>query len=92
MGLPWLVWLSKLSAGLQTKGLPVRFPVREHAWVVGLAPSWRHVRGSRSMYLLHIDDSLLVFLWSVHGILPKSCSCATCGCNDCSEPVYLGIK
>ena len=35
---PWLVWLSGLSAGLQTKGLPVRFPVRAHAWVVGQVP------------------------------------------------------
>ena len=36
---PWLVWLSGLSAGLQTKGLLVRFPVRAHAWVVGQVPS-----------------------------------------------------
>ena len=27
----WLVWLNGLSAGLQTKGLPVQFPVRAHA-------------------------------------------------------------
>ena len=33
--LPWLVWLRGLSASLQTKGLPVQFPVRAHAWVVG---------------------------------------------------------
>ena len=32
---PRLVWLSGLSAGLQTKGSPVRFLVRAHAWVVG---------------------------------------------------------
>ena len=32
---PWLVWLSGLSAGMQTKGLSVRFPVRAHAWVAG---------------------------------------------------------
>ena len=36
---PWLVWLSGLSAGLWTKGLPVQFPVRAHAWVVGQVPS-----------------------------------------------------
>ena len=36
---PWLVWLSGLSAGLQTKGSPVRFPVRAHLWVVGQVPS-----------------------------------------------------
>ena len=29
--LPWLVWLSGLSAGLRTKGSLVRFPVRAHA-------------------------------------------------------------
>ena len=28
--LPWLVWLSGLSTGLQTKGSPFRFPVRAH--------------------------------------------------------------
>ena len=33
--LPWLVWLSGLSAGLWTKGLPDSFPVRARAWVVG---------------------------------------------------------
>ena len=32
---PWLVWLSGLSTGLQTKGSQVGFPVRAHAWVVG---------------------------------------------------------
>ena len=36
--LPWLVWLSGLSAGLQTKGSPVRFPVRVHAWVADQVP------------------------------------------------------
>ena len=42
---PWLVWLSGLSAGLQTKGSPVRFPVRAHAWDAGQVPSWGHKRG-----------------------------------------------
>ena len=37
--LPWLVQLSGLSAGLQTKGSPVGFPVRAHAWVAGQVPS-----------------------------------------------------
>ena len=31
--------LSGLSAGLLTERSPVRFPVRAHAWVVGLVPS-----------------------------------------------------
>ena len=35
---PWLV-SSGLSAGLQPKGSPVRFPVGAHAWVVGQVPS-----------------------------------------------------
>ena len=30
---PWLAWLSGLRAGLQTKRLLVRFPVRAHVWV-----------------------------------------------------------
>ena len=37
---PWLVWLSGLSAGLQTKKSPVHIPVRAHTWVVGQVPSW----------------------------------------------------
>ena len=36
--LPWLVWLSGLSATLRTKRLLVRFPVRAHAWVAGQVP------------------------------------------------------
>ena len=28
-----------IECGLQTKGLPVRFPVRAHAWVAGHVPS-----------------------------------------------------
>ena len=31
----WLVWLSGLSPGLRTKGSPVQFLARAHAWVVG---------------------------------------------------------
>ena len=37
--LPWLVWLSGLSASLRTQGLLVQFPVREHAWVADQVPS-----------------------------------------------------
>ena len=40
----------------------VRFPVRAHAWVAGQVPSWGRVRGSQSLYLLHIDVSLPLFL------------------------------
>ena len=56
--LPWLVWLSGLSAGLQTKRSLVGFPVRTHTWVVSQVPSWGHSKGNRSMYLLHINVSL----------------------------------
>ena len=28
-----------IERGLQTKGLPVRFPIRAHAWVAGQVPS-----------------------------------------------------
>ena len=43
---PWLVWLSGLSASLQTEMLAVQFPVRAHAWVVSQVPSWVHVGGN----------------------------------------------
>ena len=54
---PWLVWLSGLSASLQTKGSLVWFPVRAHAWVIGQVPS----RGAHERQL-HIDVSLPLFL------------------------------
>ena len=59
---PWLVWLTGLSAGLQTERSMVRFPVRAHAWVVGQVPSWRHVRASQLMFLWHIAVSLPLIL------------------------------
>ena len=40
LSLPWLVWVNGLSTCLQTEGLPVQFPVRVYAWVVGQVPSW----------------------------------------------------
>ena len=48
---PWLVWLSGLSTSLRTKGLPVRFPVRAHAWAVGQVPSGGHMRGNHMLML-----------------------------------------
>ena len=56
--LAWLVWLSGLSAGLQTKGLLVQFPVRAHAWVVGQVPSRGHGRGNRTLIFLSFPSSL----------------------------------
>ena len=60
--MPRLMWLSGLSAGLWTKRLPVQFPVRADAWVVGQVPSWEHARGNLSMFLSHIDVSFPPFL------------------------------
>ena len=47
MHLPWLVWLSGLSASLLTIGLLVRFPIRACAWDAGQVPSRGRVRGNR---------------------------------------------
>ena len=66
--MPWLVWLSVLSAGLWTKGLLVRFPVRAHAWVVGQVPGWGHARGSQLMFLSHIEVSLPLYLPHFHSL------------------------
>ena len=53
-----MVWLSGLSASLQTKGLLVRFPVRAHTWVVSQVPSWepliqRSILGIIGKYSFH---------------------------------------
>ena len=56
---PWLVWLSGLSASLQTTRSPVRFPVRAHAWVAGQVPSWGHAGKTQP-----INVSLPLFLLS----------------------------
>ena len=49
--LPWLVWLSGLSASLWTKGSLVQFPVRAHAWVAGQVPSRGCVRGNHTLII-----------------------------------------
>ena len=54
MKLPWLVWLSGLSAGLQTKGSLVPFPVRAHAQVEGQVPSNGCVRGNHTLMFLSL--------------------------------------
>ena len=56
--LPWLVWLSGLSASLQTKGSPVWFLVRAHAWVVGQVPSRGYMRGNHTLMFLSLSSSL----------------------------------
>ena len=55
---PRLVWLSGLSASLQTKGLPVRLPVRACAWVAGQVPSGEHTRGNHTLMFLSHSFSL----------------------------------
>ena len=42
--MPWLEWLSGLSASLQTKRSLVQLLVRTHAWVV--APSWGYMEAT----------------------------------------------
>ena len=56
---PWLVWLSGLSADLQTKGSLVQFPVRADAWVAGQGPRRGHVRGNHTLIFLSFSFSLL---------------------------------
>ena len=53
--MPWLVWLSELSTGLQTKGSPVWFPVRAHAWVAGQVPSRGRSRGNHTLMFLFLS-------------------------------------
>ena len=53
----WLVWPSRLSTGLRTKGLPVQFPVSTHAWVAGQVSSGVHVRGNYTLMFLSLSFS-----------------------------------
>ena len=54
----WLVWLSGLSTGLQTKRSTVRFPVRAHAWVECQVPSKGCVRGNHTLMSISLSSSL----------------------------------
>ena len=56
--MPWLVWCSGLRAGLQTKGLPVQFPVRANAWVAVWIPSKGCTRGNHTLMFLSLSFSL----------------------------------
>ena len=49
--LPWPVRLSCLDVIPQTKRSLVQFPLRLHAQVVGLVPSWGHAGGNQLMFL-----------------------------------------
>ena len=66
---PWLVWLSGLSTGLQTKGLPVQIPVRVHAWVVGQVPSRGTWKATTPWYF---SPSLLSLSFSLPSPLSKN--------------------
>ena len=46
-----------LSTSLKTKGSPVRFPVRAHAWVVGQVPSRGCMRGNHTLMFLSLSFS-----------------------------------
>ena len=55
---PWVVWLSGVSTGLQTKGLLVQFPVRAHAWVVGQVSSRGCSSRNHTLVFLSLSFSL----------------------------------
>ena len=56
--MPWLVWLSGLGVILQTKGSPVQFLVRAHAWVVGQVPSRGRTRDNHTLMFLSLSSPL----------------------------------
>ena len=47
--LPWLVWLTGLSASLPTKESRVWFLVWAQAWAAGQVPSRGHMRGNHAL-------------------------------------------
>ena len=47
-----------LSASPGTKGSPVQFPVRAHAWVAGWVPSRGRVRGNHTLMFLSLTSPL----------------------------------
>ena len=55
---PWPAWLSWLGIIAQSKRSLVRFPVRAHAWVVGLILGW----GVYERQLIHVSFLTSVFL------------------------------
>ena len=59
--MPWLVWLSGLSASLRTKGLPVRFQSGRMPDVQAstLPPSWGRTRGNHTLTFLSLSFSFL---------------------------------
>ena len=55
--LHWLVWLSGLSASLQTKGSLVQFPGKAHAWGGGQVLSKGFVRGNHTLLFVSLSLS-----------------------------------
>ena len=53
----WLVWLSGLSVGLWSKGSPVWFLVRAHAWTAGQVPSWGRTRDNHTLMFFSLSFS-----------------------------------
>ena len=47
-----------IECRLQTKGSPVQFPVRAHAWVAGRVPNKGHMRGNCTLMFLFLSFSL----------------------------------
>ena len=47
-----------IECRLQTKGSPVRFPVRAHAWVSGQVPGGGHMRGNYTLMFLSLPFPL----------------------------------
>ena len=43
---------------LQTKGSPVQFPVRAHAWLAGQVPSGGCMRGNHTLIFLSLSSPL----------------------------------
>ena len=77
---PWLVWLSGLSAGLQTKRSLVWFPVRAHAWVAGQVPSWGSARTTDRCFSPSISPSLPLSLKiNIYNLKKKRRKCIS-GC------------
>ena len=58
VALPGLVWLSGLSASLQTKGSLVRFLVGAHAWVVDMVPGGGCMRDNHTLMFLSLSFPL----------------------------------
>ena len=84
-------WLSEWSAGLQTKGLPVQFPVSAPDQV----PSWGRARGNRSVthqcFCASLSPSLPLSL-KINKILKKKKrirvlhSCSSSATNSLCDP------